>query len=1053
MTKKLLQNRKFLSLLLACFLFAWSGTIEAQTVSGIVRSTDDNQALNGVTVQVKGSRSATTTDPAGNYKLTGVTSGSSLVFSFVGYKSQTVPVSGRNRIDITLQATASSLDEVVVIGYGTVKKKDLTGSVGIVSVKDMAKAPVGSFAEALAGRVAGVQVNSVDGQPGAGINITIRGTGSLTQSTSPLYVIDGTPNEDLDPSTLNPEEIESMTILKDASSTAIYGSRAANGVILITTKRGKVGKPVMSFSSSVGYQMTPKPVELMSPYEFIKYQNELRPLLPSTTAYFANGKTLEDYRNVKGLNFQDYLLRTGAAQIHNLALRGGTEQTKYSISGSIYDQKGVIINTAFKRYSGRVTIDQTISKKIKAGISANYSDVVRSGQVINQEGNNSGSPVAYVLARAWEYRPVLPPAPIPEDLLNDITDAAAVTPADIRVNPFIDLQNQHDLTKTNVLDVNAHVDYDITKDLTFRSAASIVRTTSHSEKFYNSKTGSGVVSIYNTNGSNGSISNSFTNSLFNSNTLNYKKTFNNDHTITGLGLFEISSINSSVNGYSGRLLPNEGLGIDGLDEGVSYNPISSNTSSTLVSYATRWTYSYKSKYLVSAVFRADGSSKFKNNKWGYFPGAAIAWNMQKEGFFAKALPFISTSKLRVSYAANGNNRISDFAYSPSLLQTVDGYSFNNSTPTGGIYVSNVGNLDLKWETTKQLDLGYELGILQDRVSLEFDLYRKITTDLLLGALLPPSTGFGSATKNIGSLRNDGVEFTLNAIIVSTKSFKWQSNFNISFNKNQIVALTRGQQNLPSNVTYVSQFNKPLYLAAIGQPAGMMVGFVWDGNYQYSDFDNPSPGVYILKPSVPGNGAVRNTILPGDIKYKDLNGDGTMTDADVTYIGRGQPIHVGGFSNNFSYKGFDLSVFFQWSYGNNIYNANRLLLEGNSNQYILFNQFASYENRWSPDNQTNANYRTGGQGPIGFHSSRVVEDGSYLRLKTVALSYTLPARIIKKAYFTNLSFNVSAQNLVTWTKYTGMDPDVSVRNNVLTPGYDFSAYPHSQTIVFGIKAAF
>ena len=282
---------------------------------------------------------------------------------------------------------------------------------------------------------------------------------------------------------------------------------------------------------------------------------------------------------------------------------------------------------------------------------------------------------------------------------------------------------------------------------------------------------------------------------------------------------------------------------------------------------------------------------------------------------------------------------------------------------------------------------------------------------------------------------------------------WESNFNISFNKNKVMELTRGQRSLNSNSSYVSQFNKPLYVAEVGKPAGMMIGFIWEGNYQYEDFNNPSPGVYILKPDVPTNGAVRNTIQPGDIKYRDMNDDGIMNDADLTFIGRGQPIHTGGFSNNFTYKAFSLNVFMQWSYGNDIYNANRLILEGNSNGWANINQFASYSNRWSPENPTNANYRTRGQGPIGFHSSRVVEDGSFLRLKTVSLNYNLPEKLIKSAYLSSLSVNVSAQNLVTWTNYSGMDPEVSTRNNTLTPGFDYSSYPRSPTIAFGIKAGF
>ncbi len=510
-------------------------TIAAEQLKKEISGTvTDSQGLPlpGVTVLVKGTVTGTITNANGQFKLSVLADAKTLIFSFIGMQSQEISLNGQSIIDVVMKEITLKLDDIVVIGYGIIRKQDLTGSVGLVPVKDLAKAPVSSFAEALAGRVAGVQVNSNDGQPGGGINIIIRGVGSLTQSTSPLFVIDGFPVENLNPATLNPEEIESMTILKDASSTAIYGSRGANGVILIQTKRGKSGKPVVSFSTSTGFQMTPKPIELMSPYEYIKYQTELDPAYASTTAFFANGKTLEDYRNVKGVNFQDYVLRTGTVQNHNLSLRGGNDQTMYSISGSVYNQEGVIINTGLNRYSGRVTIDQAISKKIKAGITANYSGVTQFGQVINQSTASSNNPTAYVLARAWMYRPI-------------------------------------------VADSNL------------------------------------------------------------------------DHTITGFGLFSINGFNSSVDGYSGRLLPNENLKMDGLEEGIPYNPVSGSSRNTMVSYATRWDYNYKSKYIITATFRADGSSKFVDH-WGYFPGVALAWNMQKEDFISKSLPIISTSKLKIN---------------------------------------------------------------------------------------------------------------------------------------------------------------------------------------------------------------------------------------------------------------------------------------------------------------------------------------------------------------------------------------------------------------------
>ncbi len=1049
--------------LLMLFTLTLSGALLAQSrpVKGVVRSSANGSPMEGVNVRVKSGQQGTTTDADGSFSLA-ATATDILVFSYVGYKSQEVLVGNQTTINVSLEGSSSSLSDVVVIGYGTVKKKDLTGSVGSVNVSDMAKAPVASFAEALAGRVAGVQVSATDGQPGAGINITIRGPGSLTQNTTPLYVIDGIPVENPDPATLNTEEIESMTILKDASSTAIYGSRAANGVILIQTKRGRTGRPVVSFSTQVGNQMKPKKMELMSVAEFIQYQKELNPTLASTQAFFADGKTVESYNGEKGLDLQDYLFQTGNTQKYDLSLRGGTDQTRYSVSGDYFNQVGTIINTGLKRYSGRVTLDQVISPKFNTGVTFNYSNVNQSGQIISQGQVAQNNPTSFVLTSAWMYRPISPFGR--NDLLNDPADAVANTSSDARINPYISQKNQYNYNKTSLVEANAYIGYNITPELSFKTVAGVRLNRLSTESFYNSNTAqASPFNINNQNGIFGYIRNYTTNNFTNSNSFTYKKTFNKVHSVTGLALFEVSKQRYMADGYGGRLLPNENLGINGLEEGVPFAGISSTSDNTLVSYATRWDYSYKSKYLLTATFRADGSSKFINNKWGYFPSLAAAWNMHTEKFWQSIASVISTSKLRIGYGTTGNNRIGDFAAYPSLTydNVTNGYALNNTAGVGGAFISNVGNPDLKWETIRTLDLGYEMGLFNNRFSVEIDLYRRITSDLLLTAPLPPTTGFGSAVKNVGELRNDGLEITLNSTNISTKDFRWQTSFNISFNKNQITALNEGQTNISSITPYVSQYGQPLYIAEVGRPAGMMVGYIWEGNYQYDDFDSPSPGVYILKPNLSGNGAVRNTIQPGDIKYRDLNGDGTMTTADITIIGRGQPLHIGGLSNNFSYKGFDLGIFLQWSYGNNVYNANRLLLEGNSNGYANINQFKSYVNRWTPDNPTNANYRTRGQGPIGYHSSRVVEDGSFLRLKTVYLGYNVPLKLTKRAYMSALSIFASAQNLATWTKYSGLDPEVSVRSTVttgtnggvLTPGYDYSSYPKAPVFTIGIKGSF
>ena len=698
-------------------------------ISGTVKDAK-GLPLPGVTVTVKGTTTGTNTNDDGQFKLSIVASSKTLLFSFVGMKQQEIPIGNQSTFSVIMREDISSLDEVVVIGYGAMKKRDLVGAVGEVQVKDMVKAPVSSFAEALAGRVAGVRVSSADGQPGAGVNIIIRGTGSLTSSTQPLYVIDGIAMEDFDPLTLNQEEIKSMTILKDASSTSIYGSRGANGVILIQTKRGNVGKPVVTFSSSVGYQQVPKKIELMSPYEFLKYQMEQFPTSTATLRYFGydadlgRQKTLEDYKGVTGVDLQDYLLRTGVTQNYDISLRGGTNATKYSVSGSIYDLTGAIINTGLTRYTGRITLDQTISKKFSAGITVNSSVVDQNGQIVNQGQAGNAITTSYLLISAWMYRPIASKSST--NILEDSYDDEPLATYDVRINPLISQKNQHRVNKTNLLETSGYVTYKINKDLVFKTTGSYRNNRYTAEAFNNSLTTQGSpYNLNNINGINGSIKNVITTTITNSNTLTFNKTIHKDHTITALALFETSSTKTAVDGYTGRLLPNESLGISGIDEGTASNALMSRSSNTLVSYAGRLNYNYKSRYLLAASIRADGSSKFVD-PWGYFPSASAAWNMQSEPFFKKLLPGVSNSKLRISYGSTGNNRIGDFDYAQQLTfnNTDQGYAFNNSTPNGAVYMSNVGNLDLKWETVKTTDVGYELGLLKNKLTIEAEWYRK-----------------------------------------------------------------------------------------------------------------------------------------------------------------------------------------------------------------------------------------------------------------------------------------------------------------------------------------
>jgi TonB-linked SusC/RagA family outer membrane protein len=1047
----LLKPLKLCGVMIFRTIFAWlllmtlaiQSNAQSKKISGKVTS-DDNEPLFGVTVFEKGTKTGATTDADGKFVLTVSNANATLSFRYVGYQSRDIPLNNRNTINLALKGLDNALNEIVVIGYGTSTRKDLTGSVGQVKMSEFEKAPVKSFDEALAGRVAGVQVSGADGQPGEVNNIVIRGAGSITQDNSPLYVVDGFPLEDANNNSINPSDIESIDILKDASATAIYGARGANGVIIITTKRGKIGEPVIAYNGYYGFQKNTKTLDLMSPYEFVRYQLELDPA-NSTTTYLSNGKTLEDYRNVKGLNFQDQIYRTAPMQSHDISIRGGSDKTRYSISGNIIDQDGVIINSGFTRYQGRVTLDQSVNKKLKVGINLNYSYSLSNGTIV-KDASSIQSASTNLLYAVWGYRPVTGNDNILDDELFDPGFDYNVI-ADYRVNPVLSAKNEIRRNITTGLIANAYAEYKIIPSLTLRITGGITNNMLRNEAFYNSLTQAG--NPRNSSGANGSIYYNPTTSWLNENTLTYRKTFNKVHNLTILGGYTGQATKTARTGFNGLNVPNESLGLDGLDESPSQIGTSLSSRWGLLSYLGRINYNYNSKYYLTASFRSDGSSKFApGNRWGYFPSGAFSWRMSGEEFMKK-LKFVSDAKLRLSYGETGNNRVSDFPYLDQITQPNSaGYSYGNGSPSKGAILTAFGNKNLRWETTKQVNIGYDLSLFKQRINLTVDLYRKTTHDLLLEALLPYTAGLSTAFKNVGKMQNEGLEFTLNTTNISNKTFSWNTNFNISFNNNKVLALAENQTALTRPVNFDQKWNAlSPYVAVVGQPVGQLYGVIWDGVYQYEDFDKSPQGVYTLKGNIPRNG--NPSVQPGDIKYKDINGDGNVNAADFTVIGRGLPVHTGGMSNNFTYKGFDLNVFLQWSYGNDIINANRLLFEGNGKQSRFFNQYASYADRWQPDNPSNTLFRTGGQGPF-YYSSRVVEDGSYLRLKTISLGYNVPAKIYKKANLKSLRVYASAQNIATWTNYSGPDPEVSVRNSTLTPGFDFSAYPRASTLIFGLN---
>lgn len=1035
----------FVVFLLPVKLYAQTLNVKGQV------SDSEGKGLQGVSIQVKGTSIKIATDFLGSYELQNVPVESTLIFSHLGYETQEVNVA-EEILNVTLKDEASAIEDVVVIGYGAVDKKDLTGSVSQVNMEDLSKAPVASFDQALAGRVAGVDVSSQeDGQPGSGMNIVIRGVGSLTQSTSPLYVIDGMPIEDPSNSALNPDDIESINVLKDASATAIYGARGANGVIVIETKKGKLGKPRMSFRSSMGFDQVAKTMEMMSPFEFVTYELERDPLLD--TVYLADDRTMDFYRDAAPIDWQDRVFKTGQTNIHSLSIRGGNGGTRYSVSGSFFDNKAVVINTGYQRYQGRLNLDQDLGKKVKSGININYTHQKTWGQTVGRTAATSSTSISgYLLYSVWGYRPIVGnnTENYDLDLEDEIVDPDVE--GDFRINPVVNAENTLREVNIDILSANTYLTYDIRDDLQLKITGAANGRIGRNDQFYNKRTIRGTpLRSNNVNGVTGSVNYTQRLDWVNENTLTWKKQLNGVHRLNIVGGFSVSGRNTSGYGFSAVEIPNEELGINGLEHGTPLETNSAAGYHTMASFMSRINYNYRSKYYFTGTMRADGSSKFPTtNKWGYFPSGAVSWRMEREDFM-KDLSFISEAKIRLSYGITGNNRVGDFAYLPGIdFPDLASYSFGNERILGMV-IPSLGNDQLRWESSKQWDVGYDLGLFNDKISLTIDAYRKTTDDLLLRANLPYTTGFPSEFMNIGRLQNQGLEITLNTVNVKKENFAWETNFNISFNRNKVLALTEGESTLFSRISsYATRMaEEPMYVAEVGKPASMFYGLIWDGVYQYEDFNEIADGQYKLKDHIPTNGDVRETIQPGDIKYKDINEDGVVDANDRTIIGNPMPKHTGGFSNRFSYKGVGLNILLQWSYGGQLLNANRIIFEGNATNVLRFNQFASYNDRWTPENPSNTLFRAGGQGPQVV-SSRTIEDGSYLRLKTLSLDYMIPTELTQRIGVSSLNLSVQVQNLLTWTKYSGMDPEVSVHRSVLTPGFDFSAYPHARRVTFGLR---
>ena len=1065
--------QKLLSLISAFVMLFCATDMFAQSVTVTGRVIDTSgEPLIAVTVYEDGNTAnGTMTDIDGNYTLNVSSAKATIVFSCLGFAEVKETVGLRKNINVTLAEEQLSIDaaEVVSVGYGSVTRRDLTGSISKVDMSEIMKAPVTNFDQALTGKVAGVVVTTSDGALGAEANITIRGNNSLTQSSAPLYIIDGLPTESSMATALNSADIESIDILKDASATAIYGARGANGVIVITTKQGSEGKPKINFSSSWTVSHIANKADLMNGYEFVELQNEIFALSGNTNSYLkpsehdlASGITtydLEDYRDASRWNdWQDNIYRTSISQNYNLSIAGGSKEAgnRYNVSMSVVDQDGIIVKSNFQRYQGKVNFQQKLGKTVTFDFMANYSRQITNG-VTPTNAQQSSSATGWLIYSVWGYRPVKPKSKWSEegDMVDEMLDADVASSNDYRFNPAMTVRNEYRKTIVDYLNASAGLTWDITEDLKFKVTGGYTINKRRREEFNGTQTYTGYEGSPSGKGINGGIYWNDKMSWVNDNTLTYTKRFNRKHNFNFLAGFTLSGEKFDYKGTYATQMTTEALGLNGLHTG-SYQTVTPwQYDWTMMSGFFRVNYNYKYKYYLTGSFRADGSSKFpSSNRWGYFPSAGFSWNINREDWL-KDKTWLSNAKFRASWGLTGNNRTTTPYDYYSQIATLPGnpdsydYVFGGNI-VSGYYPSNMSNENLKWETTEQYNVGLDFSAFESRIKLTFDWYLKNTRDLLLQATIPASSGYTSAMLNVGSMQNKGYEVTLDMVPIQKKNFSWNMNFNIAINRNKVTALTNDQLSLLRSVSWDQRFNAQYpYITQVGKPSGMMYGFIYEGTYKLDDFNSGTS----LKDGVPYMTSVgQDKVRPGDPKYRDINSDGLIDDNDRTIIGCGQPLHTGGFGNTFNFYGFDLNIFFSWSYGNDVINANRLYFENGS--ITNTNQLKSYKDRWTVNNPDSDIPRVGADIASMFvYSSRVVEDASFLRLRNVTLGYTLPRKVLRKMNFDTMRFYISGENLWTLTKYSGPDPEVSTRNSVLTPGFDWSAYPRALGVTAGLSLTF
>jgi TonB-linked SusC/RagA family outer membrane protein len=1025
-----------------------TASVAALRIQGSV--SDSKGPLPGVSVLFKNSSTGTVTDVNGKYSLTVPDGGGTLVFSFVGYNTQEIAINNRQVINVVLTEIPKALSEVVVVGYGTQKRVDLTGSVGSVSSKQLQERPQTNLEQELAGKIAGVNVTSNSGEPGGNTRIRIRGYSSINTSTDPLYVVDGIVWTS-GGNAINPNDIATIDVLKDASSTAIYGTRGANGVILITTKRGAKGRPsTVSYDSYGSISNLAKEIPVLNAKQFLAVEDQSYANIQKyDPAGWAAGKYVNDDPKVirtaligklfdSNLNplydvdWQKATTRTAYSQNHNLTFTGGSETINYGLFLNYSDDEGIILNSYLKRYNARLTLDNDIKPWLKVGATLNYNSQDQRSGSYGTGGNN-------IPRMLIEMIPIVP-IKYPDGSYGKRTDYPNMEGGD---NPVAQAQEIQQLAKVRIFSGNGYANINLFKNLAFRS---VLGVTTSANYYPSSQTGLVGGSTASQTYSSASISEN--NNVFWQwqNYLTYSNTFNKVHSLNVVVGTERQNFQQLGFGTSTRNLSDNFYQYYNLGAGsIPGLPSSNYTAWQMQSYYARVNYGYRDKYLVTLTGRTDGSSRFGENvKYGFFPSAALAWRVSQEDFL-KDNKTISDLKFRLSYGLTGNSEIGQYRSLANISTSVNGnpnnYVFGGSQAIATT-LTTIGNPELQWEKTAEYDLGFSFGLFNSRINIEADAYLKKTQALLLNAPLPETSGFNSVYKNIGRLENRGLELSLSTVNIKSKDFSWNTNFNISFLKNKILSLGASNDDIFLDPVFLSQFN----LMRVGLPAGSFYGYQVLGTWGTAEAAQ----------------AAKYGLLPGDLKIQDTNGDGRVTSADKVVLGKSIPDGYGTFSNNFNYKSFDLGVELQFNYGNQIMNLTRHSGQDRTGQA---NSYATVLNAWTPTNQ-NTSIAEDRPAYVRYQTeiySTKVENGSFIRGRAVTLGYNFSNNVLSKIKLSRLRIYAQAQNLFVITKYTGYDPEVSTYNGAanfnqgassnFTQNIQFYDYPKPRTFLLGLNATF